>query len=172
MAHVAVLQIGPLSAAGITVNLFEGQQREPFNAIALKILAGEFTVVKPAAEGVKPVIKINNYVQPGEQVEYKCVGEDGKPFEYYQHRRNTTTHIDEPVLVWGYDKSGKLVQQKVIRSTGQIFLFANELEAKDAHIQSAVNSHLAFKVTVEGARLKADTANKVEAEASSAVPTV
>jgi hypothetical protein len=81
------------------------------------------------------------------------------------------THIDEPVLVWGYDDKGKLVQQKVIRHTGQIFLFGNELEAEAAHIKSAINSHIPFKVQVTGVREKAED-TKAPAEAATTIPTI
>jgi hypothetical protein len=122
-------------------------------------------VIKAATEKVKPVIKINNFVMPGKQVEYDC------GFEYYQHRRNPLTHIDEPVKVWGYDDKGKLVEQKVIRHTGQIFLFGNELEAEVAHIKSAINSHIPFKVQVTGVREKAED-TKTAALEPAAIPTV
>jgi hypothetical protein len=162
--------IGPLVSAGITVNLFEAQQREPFNAVALKIIAKEFQVVKEAAVNgdviTRPVAKITGFIMPGKQVEYDA------GFEYYQHRRNSITHVDEPVLVWGYDDKGKLVQQKVIRHTGQIFLFGNQLEAEAAHIQTAINSHIPFKVKAEGIRPEAEGANKVDISKSDTVPTV
>jgi hypothetical protein len=161
--------IGPLSAGGINVNLFEARQREPFKAVALKIAAGEFDVLIPAGEKVKPVVRVKNFVMPGEQVEYNC------GFDYYLHRRNATSKKMEPILTWQYNNEGKLVQEKVIRHTGQIFLFGNELEAKAAHIQSAINGNLEFKVKAAGTSPRAEAA-KIAASspevASDDIPTV
>ena len=163
--------LGPLTSHGVPTNLFEAQQREPFNAIALKIIAGEFKVIKEAVGGdkpVNPVARITGYVQPGKAVEYDC------GFDYYLHRRNAKTHKMEAILAWQYDTEGKLKQEKVIRHTGQLFLFGNELEAEQAHVATAINANKAFKVApVAGVREKdADVQSAGEEPANITVPTI
>jgi hypothetical protein len=135
-------ELGPLTSRGVPRNLFERQQREPFNAIALKIIGGEYKIIKEAVTGdkpVAPVLEVLNFAMPGQQRDYS-VG-----FEYYLHRRDRTTHKETFILAWQY-KDGKLVQDKVIRTTAQIFLFGNELETANQLITDAIAAHTAFKV--------------------------
>jgi hypothetical protein len=136
------VELGPLTSRGIPRNLFERQQREPFNAIALKLIAGEFKVIKEGVTGdkpVSPVAEILTFAMPGQQKDYS-VG-----FEYYLHRRNRITHLEEKYLSWQY-RDGKLKQEPVIRTTGQIFLFGNEIETADQLIKDAITAHIPFKV--------------------------
>lgn len=162
-------ELGPLGMRGVSRNLFENQQRNPFNAIANKLIADEFTIAKPAEGGAKPVnpvAKINNFVMPGKQLPY-AVG-----FEYYQHQRNATSHKDEPTLGWKY-VDGKLTQSKTIRTTGVMFLFGDEIEIADQLVKDAIASHAKFKVPgAEGVREVEDNAKIVTEPASTTVPTI
>lgn len=165
-----VAELGPISMRGVSRNLFESQQRNPFNAIALKIIAGEFTIIKEAVGGtnpIRPVIKINNFVMPGKQTPYS-VG-----FEYYLHQRSRTSHKDEAILAWQY-KDGKLVQEKVIRTTGQLFLFGDEIEIEGQLITDAIKSHIQFKVPAALGVREADdhVAAAANEPAGQTVPTI
>lgn len=137
-----IAELGPLTMRGVSRNLFENQQRNPFNAIGTKLIAGEFTIIKEAVGGdkpIRPVAKLNNFAMPGKQLPY-TVG-----FEYYQHQRSSITHNEEKTMGWKY-VDGKLVQSPTIRTTAQMFLFGDEIEIADQLVANAIAAHAKFKV--------------------------
>lgn len=148
--------IGPLALRGQTVNIFESRQREIYKAITARILAGKIEVVVPATERTGNGIvgpagqkywtvtgKLTDYAQPGNMVEFAT------GFKYYVFQRSRTTHKLEAIKPNTYDKNGVLKPTPVIRSVGRLFLFANELDAADAHIKTAIEACEEFKVPVD-----------------------
>jgi hypothetical protein len=144
-------RIGPVSIKGRTENIFENKQREIYKAIVQLVTNKEFDVIVPPEAG-NPVIKIKDFAIPGEYVEFDC------GFTYYLHNRNKQTHIMEKVLQNTYDEKGKLVHLPIPKTVGSIFLYASQLEARDAHINEAKAELKKFEVkpTIAGANEKTD----------------
>ena len=126
------LKVGPVTTKGRTESIFENKQPEIFKAIVEEYLKGNFTVIV-APEVGKPVVKINDFVIPGLVKEFDC------GFDYVVHTRNKETHIMEPLIAHTYDEKGRLVPIKNVKRVGQIFLFANEVPAVEAHVMEAIN---------------------------------
>jgi hypothetical protein len=132
--------IGPVTTKGKTVPIFQQKQTQIFDAITVLLTTGAYTVIKNADEHGEAKVKLNEFAIPGEHVEFDC-GED-----YFVMRRNKTTHVMEKLMNNSYNALGKLEQFPTIKRVGDVFLFFNQLEAKEAHINEAKNELLKYKV--------------------------
>jgi hypothetical protein len=147
-----IAELGSLVDRGITVNVFEARQSEPFKDLINAVEKSKVElIVPPKGKTVNPVGKVKAFLQPGLQLPYET------GFEYYRHRRDPVDHIDKAQLFWAYDDKGKMTQQKRSTNRGQLFLFGNQFDAVEALIKTQINQDAKFKVPlavgiVEGAQ--------------------
>ena len=158
--------IGPAVNKGTTVNIFYNTQKEVYKAIIERFSAGKFTVVQPPEEG-DPIIHLTNWALPGRVVDFAT------GFPYFVMNRNKVTKKLERLQKYTYNSEGKLLPEDVIKTTGTLFLFANELPAMEAHIKNAIADLEQFKCAVPQANEKKEDVitnqQKVEAPATTAV---
>ena len=130
------VRIGALTTRGKTVNCFATRHREVFKALTMEIANCNFILVIPPTGGdkpVKPVCRIEGYAQPGYDVQFPT------GFWYEVFENDPITHIEKPRISRTYDrKTGKLDESPMKLNSGSIFLFPNELDAEEAHIQTAI----------------------------------
>ena len=123
--------IGPAVQKGTPVNIFYNTQKEVYKAIIERFTAGKFSVVQKPEDGA-PIIHLTAWALPGRVVEFET------GFPYFVMNRNKTTKALEKLQKNTYTREGRLVQEDVIKTTGTLFLFANELPAMEAHIKNAI----------------------------------
>jgi hypothetical protein len=131
--------IGPVVNKGTQISIFYNTQKEVYKAIIERFLAGKFTIVQKAEDG-DPIIHLSNWALPGRVVEYET------GFPYFVMVRNKKTKVLENLVSHPRKPDGTLDNIKVVKTTGTLFLFANELPAMEAHIKNAIAALEPYKV--------------------------
>jgi hypothetical protein len=130
------IRIGAMTTKGKTVNCFATRHREVFKALTQEIASCNFVLVIPPEGGLKPVMpvaRIEGYAQPGYEVQFPT------GFWYEVYNNDPVTHIEKPVITRSYDrKTGILSESPMKLNSASIFLFPNELDAEEAHVQTAI----------------------------------
>lgn len=124
-------EIGPLVNKGTPVNIFYNTQKEVYKAIVERYRANKFNWIQRPEDGV-PIIHLTGWALPGLIVEYET------GFPYFVMTRDKVTKALKRLKKNTYTREGKLVEEDVIKTTGTLFLFANEVPAKEAHIKNAI----------------------------------
>lgn len=132
--------IGPSVNKGTQLTIFYNTQKEVYKAIIERFTAGKFTVVQPATETQDPIIHLTNWALPGCVIEYET------GFPYFVMVRNKKTKVLEHLMSHPRKADGTFDDVKVVKKTGKLFLFANELPAAEAHIKDAIAALEPYKV--------------------------
>jgi hypothetical protein len=135
-------KVGKMSVRGKVINIFATRHREIFKAVTEEIANSNFTlVIPPSADGkIRPVCRINEYVQPGWHVQFKV------PFRFEVWFRDGNTHAEVQQFQSKYNSKGVLERKPWASNIGDIFLFPNEIEAVEAHIETATLALMEHKL--------------------------
>jgi hypothetical protein len=151
--------IGPSVNKGTQVTIFYNTQKEVYKAITERFLANKFTVVQAADGKNDPIIHLTDWALPGNVVEFET------GFPYFVMVRNKTTKALENLMSHPRKPDGTFDDVKVVKTTGKLFLFANELPAAEAHIKNAIAALEPYKVPATVATERKEEVIKANAEA-------
>lgn len=147
-------RIGTLTRKAYPQNIFYNTHNQVYMEILGAIQRGEFRWMVKAdptvVGGGNPVIMITgpggeksqeSYVVPGHAYEFPT----GFPYKVYTRDRETKEMKE--LLATTYDDKGRVKKINVTKTTGNIFLFASEIENAEAHIQNMINICARTKIT-------------------------